>query len=188
MKIIRKQYIETNAFQVGDQIVVGKYTATCQKVTDRGFIFLLDQYLDKTYWMNEEWTNEGGYEASDLQRNLKNDFAYNSEFNAIREYLIPFENGDLIRIPTVGEFFGHDENLELLFEMDNSQQWELMKIRSNRIAQREGEEYELGWLQNTVKESAMSFALVDNTGFASTYYASYSCGVRPVFMIKEAVN
>lgn len=180
MEIIRKQNViinETSKFQIGDQIIVGKYTATCQKVTEQGAIFMLDQYLDKPYQMNSEWTNKGGYEASDLRRNLNADFAVDKEFDSIREHLVPFKNGDLVRIPTVGEFFGQDD----WYEMDDAEQWELMKIPSNRVAQREGEEYEWGWLQNKVKESGPNFAGVSYGGNTYANAASASRGVRPVF-------
>ena len=71
MKVLRKQETdisETASFQIGDQIRLGKYTATCQKVTDKSAIFLLDQYLDKAYRMNPKDTNRGGYEASEFRR------------------------------------------------------------------------------------------------------------------------
>jgi hypothetical protein len=182
MNIIRKQNVTVNAtneFQIGDQINIGKYTATCQKVLDKGAIFLLDQYLDKAYQMNADWTNKGGYDASDLRRDLQEDFAKDPEFDAIRDHLIPFENGDLVRIPTVGEFFGQDD----WYVMDDAEQWELMKNRKNRVASREGEEYEWGWLQNIVKGSATAFAIVTGTGRAATNLASTSYGVRPVILL-----
>lgn len=178
MKIVRKQELETNAFQVGDQIQVGKYTATCQKVTDGKAIFLLDQYLDKPYAMNSRWTNEGGYDASDLRAEFKN-IVLDTNFDAIRDSLVAFDNGDLMRIATVGEMFGYDE----FYEMDDAEQWELMKDRQNRIALREGDEYEWGWLQNKVKGSAADFAGVNNGGSATDGSASYSVGVRPVFQL-----
>ena len=167
-------------YQIGDQITLGKYTATCQKLTDKGVIFMLDQYLDKAYKMNAEWTNKGGYEASDLRKNLQADFAKDENFDSIRDILVPFENGDLVRIPTVGEFFGEDD----WCVMDDAEQWALMKDRKNRIANREGE-YEWGWLQNTVKESATRFAGVLLSGLATNHYASASAGVRPVFMLEQ---
>jgi hypothetical protein len=182
MNIIRKQTISLDSlegFQVGDQIGLGKYTATCQKVLDKGAIFLLDQYLDKAYQMNADWTNKGGYNASDLRRDLQEDFAKDPEFAAIRDRLIPFENGDLVRIPTVGEFFGQDD----WYVMDDAEQWELMKNRKNRVASREGEEYEWGWLQNIVKGSATRFADVASDGAAGSNNASVSRGVRPVILL-----
>lgn len=74
MKALRKQEVTiqaANEFKVGDQIEVGKYTATCQKITRKGALFLLDQYLDTAYQMNREYTNAGGYEASDLRKELQ---------------------------------------------------------------------------------------------------------------------
>ena len=187
MNAIRKQNVvidKDNHFQVGDQIPIGKYTATCQKVTDRSFIFLLDQYLDKPYRMNEEWINKSDYEGSDLHKNLVSDFALDKEFDSIRSYLVPFKNGDIVRIPTVAEFFGHDDSsINIWFEMDDAEQWDLMKISSNRIAQRKGDEYEWGWLQNKVKGSAANFAYVSTNGSATDCAASLSLGVRPVFIL-----
>lgn len=182
MNVIRKFETTVDAvsdYQIGDQIRLGKYTATCQKVTEQGAIFLLDQYLDKAYQMNSEWTNEGGYEASELRRNLNADFAVDPEFDDIRDSLAPFENGDLVRIPTVGEFFGKDD----FYEMDDAKQWPLMKDRRNRVAIRDGEEYEWGWLQNKVKKSAARFALVYYYGVTYSGDASFSLGVRPVLML-----
>lgn len=178
MNIIRKQELDTNALQIGDQIKVGKYTATCQKVTDGKAIFLLDQYLDKPYAMNSQWTNKGGYKASDLRAEFKN-IILDANFDAIRDSLIPFDNGDLMRIATVGEMFGHDDD----YEMDDAEQWELMKDRRNRIALREGDEYEWGWLQNKLKGSAASFAGVNGYGYPDYGNALDTFGVRPVFQL-----
>lgn len=176
---MRKQEIEVNAVKVGDQIQVGKYTATCQKLADGKAIFLLDQYLDKPYPMNKRRTNEGGYDASDLRSEFKN-IILDHNFDGVRDLLVPFTNGDLMRIPTVGEMFGYDD----YYEMDDAEQWELMKDRRNRIAIREGDEYEWGWLQNKVKNSAAFFAGV-NYGGAPNYDAAAGpwVGVRPVFQL-----
>lgn len=178
MNVMRKQKIEANAVKVGDQIQVGKYTATCQKVADGKVIFLLDQYLDKSYPMNNRCTNEGGYDASDLRKEFKN-ILLERNFDGIRDLLVPFANGDLMRIPTVGEMFGYDDH----YEMDDAKQWELMKDRRNRIAIREGDEYEWGWLQNKVKNSAAYFALVGWHGTSDYHGAANSRGVRPVFQL-----
>lgn len=178
MKILRKQRLETKNIQIGDQIQVGKYTATCMKLTDKIPLFLLDQYLDKAYPMNYEFTNKGGYEASELRSEFKN-ILVDENFNMIRDYLVSFENGDLMRIPTVGEMFGQNN----FCEMDNAEQWELMKERRNRIATRDGDLYEWGWLQNKVKGSAASFANVGSLGITNYSSASNSGGVRPVFQL-----
>lgn len=178
MKVMRKQEMETNNIQIGDQIQLGKYTATCQKVTDGKALFLLDQYLDKPYAMNATNTNKGGYGASDLRAEFKN-IILDPNFDSIRSFLVPFKNGDFMRLPTVGEMFGHND----YYEMDDAQQWELMKDRRNRIALREGDEYEWGWLQNEVKESAAYFANVHWNGHSYYLGAAYSAGVRPALQL-----
>ena len=84
-----------------------------------------------------------------------------------------------MRLPTVGEMFGHND----YYEMDDAQQWELMKDRRNRIALREGDEYEWGWLQNEVKESAAYFARVGWDGSSGFRGAASSLGVRPALQL-----
>ncbi len=181
MKALRKQevYVRTaNEFKVGDQIEVGKYTATCQKVTRKGALFLLDQYLDTAYQMNSRNTNEGGYEASALRKELQKEEVLGI-FDSVREMMIPFKNGDLLRIPYAEEFFGNIDT----YESSGKKQWALMKERRNRIADREGGDYEWGWLQNKVKSSGSYFARVSNYGTSDYSGASTSLGVRPVFWL-----
>ena len=59
-----------------------------------------------------------------------------------------------------------------------------MKERANRIAERKGENYEWGWLQNIRQGSATNFCHVTGNGSANGWYASVSIGVRPAFLIK----
>ncbi len=181
MEVLRKQEVSVQTagkFKVGDQIQVGKYTATCQKVTKKGALFLLDQYLDEPFMMNRENTNEGGYEASDLRKLLQKNSILEI-FHPVREMMVPFKNRDLLRIPYAEEFFGDVDS----YEPSGKKQWPLMKDRKNRIAIREGEVYEWGWLQNKLKSSGAYFACVSNYGIAYYYGASYSLGVRPVFRL-----
>ena len=90
MQVIRSQKIEAEKFQVGDQINVGAYTATCQKLTDDTAVFILDQYLDEAYPMNQINTNTGGYEDSWLRKMLK-DGKIDRSFEEISDKLVPFE-------------------------------------------------------------------------------------------------
>lgn len=182
MKVLRQQEVSiqtTGEFKVGDQIQIGKYTATCQKVTRKGALFLLDQYLDEAYKMNYENTNEGGYEASDLRKELQKNSVLEI-FDPVREKMVPFKNGDLLRIPYAEEFFGDVDS----YEPSGKKQWPLMEDRKNRIAIREGEAYEWGWLQNKLKSSGTRFASVDDYGLPYCGSASYSCGVRPVLRLR----
>ena len=50
MKVTRKVQFKTNEICVGDQITVrlsgfGKFTATAQRVTDKGILFLFDEVI-----------------------------------------------------------------------------------------------------------------------------------------------
>lgn len=183
MKITRTMTIETNDIQIGDRIQVGRYTATCQKLPEEGLaLFFLDQYLDKAMQMNKKNTNAGGYDASDLRKEL-NSSKILDEFATLE--LVPFKNGDLLRLPFYGELFGHDDWYNSgAVEPDDCEQWPLMKERANRIAERKGESYEWGWLQNIRQRSATNFCGVAYYGGASDWTASNSLGVRPAFLIK----
>ena len=83
MKLERMVEIETNDIHVGDRIRVGKYTATCQEVTLNGALFLFDQYI---------------CERGDLQNVLQSEEVLNI-FKDIREHMVPFDNGDLLKAP-----------------------------------------------------------------------------------------
>ncbi len=181
MKALRKQEVTiqaANEFKVGDQIEVGKYTATCQKVTRKGALFLLDQYLDTAYQMNRKNTNKGGYEASDLRKELQKEEVLGI-FSSVRSIMVPFKNGDLFRIPYAEEFFGDIDG----YKSSGKKQWSLMKDRNNCIAIREGEFWEWGWLQNKVKSSSVHFAVVGEGAYADCGNASSLFGVRPVFWL-----
>ena len=58
-----------------------------------------------------------------------------------------------------------------------------MKERANRVAERKGESYEWGWLQNKYVQSATGFCYVSYYGLAGDRGASSSMGVRPAFLI-----
>ena len=180
--VYRKTLTKTTEIQTGDRIRVGHYTATCQAATLEGALFLLDQYLDEAYPMNRKNTNKGGYEESDLRETLRSKEILDL-FDDWGDRMVPFDNGDLLRIPFFGEIFGQDD--AEYFEPDGPdgcEQWELMKDRKNRIAFRQNR-WEWGWLQNKWKYSATSFAAVNFNGSAGCDYASNSLGVRPAFLI-----
>ena len=183
MKINRTMTIETNEIQIGDRIQVGHYTATCQALPGEGLaLFLLDQYLDKAMQMNGKNTNKGGYQESDLREELNSEKIL-KDFTSLE--LAPFDNGDLLRLPFYGEMFGHDDWYDSgAVEPDDCEQWPLMKERANRVAERRGESYEWGWLQNKYVRSAAAFCCVAAHGAAYGWGASASIGVRPAFLIK----
>ena len=174
--------METKEIVVGDQILVslaelGDFTATAHKITDKGVLFIFDDYVTSRP-MNNKNTNKGGYEKSDLKKWI----------DCVLLEAFPEELKNRIAdlsIPTVGELFGHDDewNNEH-FEPDTDEQLLLMKERRNRVAYLNNE-WEWGWLRNATKEefSAAYFAIVTSLGDAACNNASYARGVRPVFRL-----
>lgn len=177
-------------FAIGDVMAFDlndgeQFEAMAMKQEDDGMIFCAVDCLETEYQMNKKLTNEGGYEACELRKALNGEIL--ERFPAeIRESMVPFENGDLLRLPTEKEIFGKNKYGE--DEPDTVTQWEPMKLRRNRIAfQGYNGEWEWYWLQNRLRDvaSATHFALVDSTGDASSDAASNSFGVRPAFKIKN---
>ena len=149
-----------------------------------GMLFCLVHCLADEYSMNDTNTNEGGYEDSDLRKTLNTEII--ARFPAdIKAMMVPFGNGDYLRLPTEKEIFG--ENYYGEYESPYVQQWKPMKQRRNRIAfQSEHGGGKWYWLQNKCRESAVVFVHVLYDGSASYDIASYSLGVRPVFKLKHA--
>lgn len=153
-----------------------------QRVDEDGYLCLLVDCLPKAYRMNRENTNTGGYCASELRDHMTSDIL--ALFPAeLRDRMIPFANGDLLRLPTEKEIFGCNEYGKA--EPESVRQFEPMKSRRNRIAFRgKDESFEWYWLENEVEDSAAYFAFVDTTGAANCTDASNAYGVRPAFKIR----
>jgi len=181
MKVLRKQELETSSIQVGDQIVIqltgfGEFTATAQKITDKGTLFLFDDCVAEQP-MNKKYTNKGGYEKSDLCKWISDVLSVAFPENLINRI-------DNLTIPTYGQMFGHDDWYNDVMEPDDDEQLPLMKKRKNRIADF-NDNYEWYWIQNATKKevSAAYFALVNGSGRTAYAGASDSFGVRPVFWL-----
>lgn len=146
-------------------------------------VFMLLDCLKEECRMSRDDTNDGGYEESYLREQLRTE--YLERFPAsLRLNMVPFENGDLLRIPTEREIFGENRYGEE--EPDTVEQFEAMKKRRNRMAlDGSNGETQAYWLQNKRMGSAASFCFVDGAGDASYYYASSSFGVRPLYRIRN---
>lgn len=146
-------------------------------------VFMLLDCLKEECRMNRDDTNDGGYEESYLREQLNTE--YLERFPAsLRLNMVPFENGDLLRIPTEREIFGENRYGEE--EPDTVEQFDAMKKRRNRIAlDGSNGETQAYWLQNKRVRSAASFCGVDAAGFAGSGGASYSYGVRPLYRIRN---
>lgn len=90
---------------------------------------------------------------------------------------------DMLRIPTEREIFG--ENPYGKDEPVSVRRFYGMENRRERIAFQGSETgtWEWYWLQNRVEDSASFFALVYHGGIADYNNASFSLGVRPVFLL-----
>lgn len=146
-------------------------------------VFILLDCLKEECRMNRDDTNDGGYEESYLREQLRTE--YLERFPAsLRLNMVPFENGDLLRIPTEREVFGENRYGEE--EPDTVEQFEAMKKRRNRMAL-DGSNggTQAYWLQNKRVRSATNFCFVNGNGYAYYNYASFSIGVRPLYRIRN---
>lgn len=177
---------DTQSFNVGDTISFrlndGELVeAMAVKAEQNGMVFMLVDCLHDEEPMNRTATNRGGYAACDLRKKLNGSILERFP-QEVRGLMVPFENGDFLRLPTEKEIFGVNEYGEN--EDESVQQFEPMKLRRNRIAfQGHNGAWEWYWLQNKVKGTAAYFALVYGNGFADSLYASNAYGVRPAFKI-----
>lgn len=168
----------TNA-ELGDKTFMeldglGEFTATVHKVTDDKVMLIFDDYVTRRP-MNKSRTNNGGFEASDLNRWLHTEFIKALPYS-IRTILTD------VTIPTVGEMFGwYDKWNRDHFVADNDKQLPLMKQRRNRVAYYNNE-CECGWLRNATKKNFSSTRFA-NVGYGAMYRAYYFvsgyAGVRP---------
>lgn len=191
MKVNRTIKIETDTFKVGDKI---KFRLTDDKKTqamvvkqeEDGMIFCLVDCLPGEYLMNSTRTNEGGYEESDLRKKLNGEIL-NLFPTKLKAMMTPFDNGDLLRLPTEKEIFG--ENYYGEYESPYVKQWKPMKKRRNRMAfdGSKNENLQWYWLMNKVRESAIYFSCVGDNGFVNLCSASFSDGVLLVFKIKNII-
>lgn len=175
---------DVNNFEVGDIISFEledgeEVEAMAVKQDGDNMIFCFVDCLLKEYRMNPTNTNEGGWETSDLRQKLNSEILERFP-EKIKNRMVPFENGDILRIPTEKEMFGENEHGKA--EPEDVDQWEPMKTRRNRVCfQGKNGFGEWGWLQNAV--SSAHFANVGCHGGANYYWASDSLGVRPVFQL-----
>ena len=190
MKVKRTVKMDVDTFKVSDIIKFKltdgeKVQAMAVQQENDGMLFCLVDCLADEYSMKDTNTNEGGYEGSDLRKKLNTEII--ARFPAdIKAMMVPFGNGDYLRLPTEKEIFGKNYYGE--YESPYVQQWKPMKQKRNRIAfQGKNGGWEWYWLQNKCRDSAALFACVNGSGFADCYGTSNSLGVRLVFKLKSVV-
>ncbi len=178
MKVMREVKIKVEKLETGDRISVNlpgeKHTATAIRDEGDGMLFLFDEYLDEARPMNSTNSADGGYDGSEMRKFLQRLAGVFPE--KIRKRMKPFENGDMLRLLTITEMCGVDEDLK---KCNGQIEW--MKDQRHRIACRKGKKYEWGWTSTVV--SGALFANVYWNGFAGCRTASDPLGVRPAFKI-----
>lgn len=198
MEVKRTIKTDVESFEMGDVISFKlkdgeKVQAKAVKKTDEGMLFITVDCLKDGYQM---FKNTGGmksveinYANSDLRRALNGEILDRFP-DEIRSRMVGMRIDnesnmffDLIRIPTEREIFG--ENPYGKEESDTVEQFKGMKNRRNRIAFQgsKTDTRERYWLQNRVKDTASYLARVNSAGNADFDSASYSIGVRPVFLL-----
>lgn len=178
--------LEPGAFKIDDMIaftLADGETVEALAVKQEGndTVFITVDCLRKEYPLIDSPGKYTGYENSSLRDKLNGEILDRFP-EELRERMVPFENGDLLRIPTEREIFG--ENSWGEEEPESVEQFEAMKLRRNRIAfQDHNGAWEWYWLQNRSVASATIAAGVASYGGAYLYSASNSLGVRPLFKI-----
>ena len=178
MKVMRE--IKTDHFEVGDRIradLPGEmHTATAIQDEGDGMLFVFDQCLEEAMPMNRNGSTKGGYDASDMRNFLQE---LSEKFpEELKERMIPFENGDTVRLLTLPEVCGKDGHWNRC-----EGQIPYFKDSRNRIAGRKGDSYEWMWTATVVLDAYFAFVGGDD-GTALYYHASVSFGVRPVFKLR----
>lgn len=191
MEIKRTMTVDTEMFEVGDVLAFSltdgeKVQAMAVEETPAGMLFVLVDCLNKEYPMFEDIDrvdeDDVSYMTSDLRKALNGEiFARFPEEIKSRMVAVNPE-GDMLRIPTEREIFGTNEYG--VNEDKTVTQWKPMELRRNRIAfQGDNGVWEWYWLMNRHKRYASCFASVNYNGRAGYSNASYSIGVRPVFLL-----
>lgn len=187
MKVERTIEMDVNAFEVGDvisfQLKDGEEVrAMAMKQKADGMIFCFVECLQKKYQMNDENTNRCGYDRSQLREKLNSEILDRFP-EEIKNDLVAFNNGDLLRLPTEYEVFGRNIYGECE-DINTVEQWKPMTDCRNRLTFI-GDSLQWWWLQNKAGYTAASFASVYDNGYACCNGACFSLGVRPVFKIRN---
>lgn len=135
--------------------------------------FILVDCLAERYAMNNEDTSKGGYEARELREKLNGEIIDRFP-DELRAAMVPFENGDLLRLPSREELFGDE---------DGNKPFDCMERAGNRVAGI-GKNGDAGWYWLSSVAYSTGFCYVGGGGNVYANGASYVGGVRPRFQIR----
>ena len=196
MEVMRNMTIDTELFELGDIIsftlTTGeKVKAKAIRETPNGMLFITVDCLKDEQPMFKTPDRMGSMEInyfnSDLRHTLNGEIL-DTFPEKIKSRMVGMRIGntnffDMLCIPTEREIFG--ENPCGKDEPVSVRRFYGMENRRERIAFQGSETgvWEWYWLQNRVEDTASHFATVDGDGYAHSHDASYSLGVRPVFLL-----
>lgn len=196
MLIKRTMKVDVELFEVGDIIKFKltdgeKVQAMAVKQTPNGILFVMVDCLAKKYQMFNNIDDMDKADISYATSNLRK--ALNGKIldrfpKEIKDRMVAVNaDRDMLRIPTECEIFG--ENVYGQEERKLTKRWKSMKKKRNRIAF-QGKDGNWGcyWLMNRHNGYASHFAIVNGGGDATYGIASYSYGVRPVFVLSYNNN
>jgi hypothetical protein len=158
-------------------------------INETAFVFLKAPFRKQ---MNSEYTNAGGWKASEVREELKEFFELlPDDLQAVikKKKTVQIIGGEKVKckdklwIPTEYEMFGecyYSEQTET-----DTVQFDYFKDRKNRMIAVDGEDdYAFIWLASPCSSNTTNFCYVSNYGGASGNNASNSYGVAPGFTIR----
>ena len=172
---------EVGEWQIGDIIRFTLLTgeeveAQCQRVDPEGATFCLTHCLEEGQPMNEENTNKGGWDESDLRKYL-NTKILDSFPESIKSKMKPIYTYDFLTLPTVEDIFGEWDFDRWEPKEGAEPNWPLMKHRQYRA------KGNCWWERSAYYNTATHFCYVNASGNANSNNASFSCGLAPTFLI-----
>ncbi len=152
--------------------------------------FIFYNALDERHCMNEEWTNKGGWEASDMRR-YANEEVFTLLPDEIRDSITPtrivqvidgerHETDDWLFCLSATQVFGEcdDENME-----PEDSQIDIYEVARNRVKEWRGSA-SWWWLRSAYYGNNFNYVYSD--GSNDSNYANSSGGVVLSFCIKES--
>ena len=173
---------------VGDYISVMLKDGTHMRIAVAGIdhynenevIFAFKDIMPNEKPMNAEYTNRGGYEASDMRTYL------NEELFALLpddlQEVIKERRGDKLWLFSRREVFGEDSMDYRYKSPEDDKQLPYYEDMANRVKLRNGDT-DWWWLASPNSANTTNFCCVNLNGLSSHHYASDSSGVAPGFCI-----
>lgn len=151
-------------------------SAFAVKREEDGTIFLFSDLLDNVERMHSDDVEDIDYADTELRSWLNQTFVKQFPAEIVKE-MLPFENGDFIRLPTEREILGENDYGEP--EKESIQQWELMKHRMIRGCDN------WYWLQNKAIDHTKGYCCITASGDSHVLWHHLLNGIRPVFKLKN---